>query len=285
MKRFHDSDPDPGKPSAGFFSNRVAIVTGGASGIGRALCYDLGKQGATVVAADIDETGVQSTVKAVIKSGAVASAAVVDVTDRKAITNLIEETAARLKRLDYVFNNAGIGIAGQLADMTPEHWRRIIDINLMGVIYGTDAAYRVMQDQGYGHIVNTASLAGLIPTPLTCAYATTKHAVVGLSTTLRYEAALHNVKVSVVCPGFVKTEIFDNVEFLATLKFDPSEYSRLMVDVTVAARKILAGVRRNKAIITFPASARLSAFAYLIAPGLFSPLYRLIMRRFLNTTK
>lgn len=256
-----------------FFSDRIAIVTGGASGIGRALCYELGKQGASVIAADINETGVQSTVQAILESGGRASGAVRD---------LIEGTAARFKRLDLVFNNAGIGIAGELCDMTPEHWRRIIDINLMGVIYGTDAAYRVMLRQGFGHIVNTASLAGLIPTPFTCAYAATKHAVVGLSTALRYEAALHNVRVSVVCPGVVKTEIFDNAQILTERKFDPSEHFPFMMDVTKAARKILAGVRSNRAVITFPVSARLSALVYRIAPALFSPLYRVMMRKFLK---
>jgi NAD(P)-dependent dehydrogenase (short-subunit alcohol dehydrogenase family) len=263
------------------FTDRVAVVTGAASGIGRAICHELANRQAMVIAADINKMGVASTVQMIVESGGKALDAVVDVTDRGAVRDLLEATAARFKRLDFVFNNAGIGIAGPLYEMTPEHWRHIIDVNLMGVIYGTDEAYRIMHKQKFGHIVNTASLAGLIPTPLTCGYATTKHAVVGLSTTLRYEAALHNVRVSVVCPGFIKTEIFGNVEFLGPLKFDPSEYYALMTDVTVAARKILTGVRKNKAVIAFPASARLSAFVYRIAPGLFSPLYRMMMLRFL----
>jgi NAD(P)-dependent dehydrogenase (short-subunit alcohol dehydrogenase family) len=279
------SGQDPGRPFVEYYSNSIVIVTGAASGIGRALCYELARRGATIIAADIDRTGVQTTAQTIIESGGSATAAVLDVTDRTSVTDLIEKTAARFKRLDLVFNNAGIGIAGELCDMTPQHWRRIVDVNLMGVIYGTDAAYRVMKKQGFGHIVNTASMAGLVPTPFTCAYSTTKHAIVGLSTALRYEAAPHNVRVSVVCPGFIKTEIFDNMETLPTLKFDPSEYFPLMMDVRKAAHKILAGVGRNRAVIAFPASARFAALVYRIAPGLFTPLYRVMMKRFLKSVR
>jgi NAD(P)-dependent dehydrogenase (short-subunit alcohol dehydrogenase family) len=264
------------------FRDTVAIVTGGASGIGRALCRELASRGARVIAADINEAGVRSTARTISESGGTAEASTVDVTDRDAVRRLIEDTAARFKRIDFVFNNAGIGMGGETCDMTPEHWRRIIDVNLMSVIYGTDAAYRVMLRQGFGHIVNTASLAGLIPTPITCAYSATKHAVVGLSTSLRYEAAVHNVRVSVVCPGVVGTEIFDNAETFRPGKIDPTQHFPFIMDVTRAARAILAGVGRNKAVITFPASARLSVVAYRLFPGLFSPLYRLMTRRFLE---
>ncbi len=264
------------------YSGAVAIVTGGASGIGRAICTQLGARGSSVIAADINVAGARSTVRTIVESGGTARAAAVDVADRDAVGRLIDDTASRFGQIDFVFNNAGIGMGGEFCDMTPEHWRRIIDINLMGVIHGTDAAYRIMRRQGFGHIVNTASLAGLIPTPLTCAYSATKHAVVGLSTSLRHEAALHNVRVSVVCPGVVDTEIFENAETFKPEKIEPSEYFPFMMNVTKAARRILTGVARNRAVITFPASARLSALVYRLHPGLFSPLYRIMIRRFLE---
>jgi len=127
-----------------YFSGRIAVVTGAASGLGRAICHELARRGAGVVAADINEAGAESTARVIGEAGGKAQAAVVDVTDRLAVRGLIRGTASRFKRLDFVFNNAGIGIAGRMYDMEPEHWRRIIDINLMGVIYGTDEAYRIM---------------------------------------------------------------------------------------------------------------------------------------------
>jgi NAD(P)-dependent dehydrogenase (short-subunit alcohol dehydrogenase family) len=124
------------------------------------------------------------------------------------VQELVDETVRDYGRLDYMFNNAGIGMGGEVRDMDLEHWRRVLEVNLWGVTCGTSAAYEEMVRQGFGHIVNTASLAGLIPLPMVAAYCATKHAVVGLSASLRAEAAALGIKVSVVCPGFVETGIF-----------------------------------------------------------------------------
>jgi len=240
------------------FKGKTAIVTGGASGIGLALCEQLSEQGAKVTIADINKEGAESAEKKILASGGTAQAAYLDVTSSEAVQDLIDQTIAEHGQLDYMFNNAGIAIQGEARDMTPEHWDRILKINLLSVIYGTTAAYQKMVEQGAGHIVNTASILGLIGLGLSVGYATTKHAIVGLSTSLRAEGAGLGVKVSVVCPGFVQTGLYnaativeaDNKEF-----YDQVPFKRM--DVNKAAKLIIKGVRRNKAIMVFPLHAKL----------------------------
>lgn len=127
-----------------------------------------------------------------------------DVSDRAAVRELVDQTVARDGRIDYFFNNAGISLGGPTNEMSGAHWDLIIQTNIMGVVNGLLAVYPLMIDQGHGHIITTASAAGLVPPPFVAAYAATKHAVVGLSTGLRPEAALHGVRISVLCPGALR---------------------------------------------------------------------------------
>ena len=123
---------------------------------------------------------------------------------------MVEETAAAHGRLDYLFNNAGMAIGGDARDLTLDHWRRVLDVDLYGVLHGTLAAYPIMASQGFGHIVNTSSAAAFFPDPGSAPYCTAKHAIVGLSLSLRLEGADLGVKVSCVCPGFVRTNVYQN---------------------------------------------------------------------------
>jgi NAD(P)-dependent dehydrogenase (short-subunit alcohol dehydrogenase family) len=188
------------------FDGKVAIVTGAASGIGAALCSELARRGATVHAADREEAGLERLLAA--NRDRDLHGHPLDVADESAVEALLEKVSADGGRLDYLFNNAGIVVGGDFEQMDADTWRRIVDVNLWGVVHGTQHGYAVMRRQGFGHIVNTASTAGVLPVARSVAYATTKHAVVGLSVSLREEARRHGVNVSVVIPGLVDTNIF-----------------------------------------------------------------------------
>jgi NAD(P)-dependent dehydrogenase (short-subunit alcohol dehydrogenase family) len=240
------------------FQNAVAVMTGGASGLGKAICEELGRRGAFVVVTDVQEAGARTVAEGIVAAGGRASGAALDVRDAAAFERLLDETIAVHGRLDYLFNNAGIAAAGEAQSLPLDLWRRVIDINLWGVIHGAMAGYSRMVRQGAGHIVNVASLAGIGGMALGIPYATSKFGVVGLSLTLRAEGKDLGVKVSVVCPAYIQTGIFDHGTYVGTNQkgiesLIPFKY----VDVDVAARKVLRGVERNKAMIVFPAYARL----------------------------
>lgn len=263
------------------FKDKVAIVTGGASGIGRALCEELGRRGALVIVADINAEGTQQVASAINTTGGRARAARLDVSQAEDVQKLVDETASEQGRLDYMFNNAGIDIGGELRDMGLEHWRRVVGINQWGIIYGTIAAYSIMVRQGAGHIINTASLAGLIPIPMETAYSATKYAVVGLSTSLRAEAAALGVKVSVVCPGFVKTRFYETSEHI---NLDRERLLALIPGLVYTtperfARAVLRRVMRNRAIITVGVLVRFLWCLYRLAPRLFIWGQRLYAKR------
>ena len=246
------------------YEGQVAIVTGAASGIGRALAKRLATAGAMVVVSDVDEEGAAAVAESInARSNSRAEAVGADVTDAATVSGLVEGTLSNHGRLDFMFNNAGIAVTGEVRDLDVTHWQRVIDVNLMGVVYGSNAAYKVMAKQGFGHIVNIASLAGLLPFPTNVPYSATKHAVVGLSTSLRAEGQDLGVRVSVVCPGFIDSNIYTasevvNVSQEALLKSIP--YKKVPTDA--AARKILQGVERNKEIIVFPGYARFFWWLY-----------------------
>ena len=261
------------------FKDKIAIVTGAASGIGRALSIEMDRAGATVIMADIDRDGLARLASET--TGDHSRALYLDVSKAEEVKALINKVVLEHGRLDLIFNNAGIAVAGEARDLSLDHWRRVIDVNLLGVVYGTHAAYSVMARQGFGHIVNTASLAGLIGGPTMIPYAATKHAVVGLSKSLRVEAEDLGVKVSVICPGFIQTGIFDAATYVyadqkemeARLPFKP-------MDVNAAARIILRGVARNKAMIVFPFYSRLLWWLLRIHDSLLNPLSRKTVKEF-----
>jgi short-subunit dehydrogenase len=245
------------------FDGATAIVTGAASGIGRGLVEELAKRGSEVVLADRQIELAEEVASKICSSGGKVSAFNVDVTDFSAVEPLVQETVARTNRLDYIFNNAGIGIGGNVSHFGIKDWNQMMDVNLHGVINGVQAAYKIMMTQGFGHIVNTASLAGLTPSPGGVAYATAKHAVVGLSNSLRAESARMGIRVSVLCPGFVRTAILEGGGKYGKMLIDlsPDQHYQVFemiekfkpLSPNMFAKKALNSVAKNKAIIIVPA--------------------------------
>ena len=257
------------------FDGATAIVTGAASGIGRALAEELAKRGCEVILADLQIELAEEIASEINNSGGKAKAIKVDVTDFPAMEQLIQETVRRTGRLDYIFNNAGIVIGGYVNHYGIEDWNRVVDVNLRGVINGIQAAYKIMVQQGFGHIVNTASMAGLMPGPGNVSYTTTKHAVVGLSRSLRAEAAQLGVRVSVLCPGVVRTPILEGGGKYGKMLIDiPPEQVRQLweklkpMSPNLFAKKVLRLVAKNKAIIIVPSWWKVYWWVNRLSPSL-----------------
>jgi NAD(P)-dependent dehydrogenase (short-subunit alcohol dehydrogenase family) len=266
------------------FAGQTVVVTGGASGIGRALGAELVGQGARVVLADIDGARVVDAAAALRGPGS-ATGRAVDVCDRDAVQALADDVVADHGRIDLWFNNAGVAIGGPTHELTGAHWDRALDVNLRGVVNGILAVYPRMVEAGTGHIVNTASAAGLATPAFVVAYAAAKSGVIGLTTSLRPEAARHGVRVSVLCPGSVDTPILDRLpddlpprpstpvtgrQFLQALRQKP-------VPPDGVARAALRQVARNRAIIVVPRQAKVLWYVQRLSPALVERINRYVV--------
>ena len=251
------------------FRGKVAVITGAGSGIGKGLAEELARRGAHVVISDVNAGRIEKAADGITKSGGRVTTATLDVSDYEAVKRMVDVTVAAHGRIDYIFNNAGIAIAGPAKDFTIEDWRKVIDINLYGVVHGAAVAYPLMVKQGWGHIVNTASIEGLVPFPATVSYVASKYGVVGLSNALRIEGAVHGVRVSVVCPGYVRTAIFTDSKIVGMDKQDIREViDRLGVTPEECAKVILRGVERNEATIVVTFFAKFLWLLNRFSPGL-----------------
>ena len=189
------------------FENKSVFVTGGASGIGLALAHAFGKRGANVMIADINEANLATTKTGLISAGVTAESIVCDVADFDSVKKAAQATQDAFGKVDIVFNNAGVSLAGKSGAIDIKDWRWIVDINLMGVVHGVEVFTPIMREQGGGYIINTASMAGHLTMAHMGPYNATKFAVVGYSESLAQELAPKGINVSVLCPTWVRSNI------------------------------------------------------------------------------
>jgi len=250
--------------------NKVAIVTGGASGIGKEICLYLAKKGAKVVVADINYEMAKEVESIIIQEGGEAKATKVDVSNSAEIEEMIQEIYQQYSKIDLLINNAGIGINGEFQDMNLDGWKRIFDINFWGVLFGTHYVYPIMMKQGFGQIVNVSSLAGLLPAGLMTSYVASKHSVVGFTLSLRSEAKQYGIKVNALCPGFIETPIHNaspNVsDFLNSdkNKRPKNKYPTAKECVNL----MMKGIEKDKAIIISPYKHKVYWWLYRLFPSL-----------------
>ena len=193
------------------YVGKTAFITGGAMGIGFSLAKAFAAEGVQLMLADINQTALDHAVEQLTKSGAIVKGIVCDVTQRNSIKAAAAATVKRYGKVHFVINNAGVYSTGKVGDLSAEKWEWAVNINQMSVIHGCEIFVPLIRSHGEGgHIINTASLAGHVGYALHTPYNTTKFAVVGYSEALQPELEKENIKVSVLCPGFVNTNIADN---------------------------------------------------------------------------
>lgn len=271
-------NPDPSMKRA--LEGKTVVLTGAASGLGRAMAKLLAGHGAMVHALDLNGAALASLKEECAGPGKI-HPGILDVRNRDAFRNVVDDIVEKSGRIDILFNNAGVTQLGEAQNVPFERWRWVIDTNLMGVIHGIELIYPVMIRQGHGHIVNTASIAGATGYATAAAYTTSKAAILELSRSMRAEAKAYGVFLSVACPGYVESGIFSQDRIIG------ADRAAVMSDLPVkpmvpeeAARLMLKGVIRRRKTIVFPFSAKvLWTLAHLV-PSAVNPFQKKLLRVF-----
>lgn len=233
-----------------YYTGRICIVTGANSGIGYAISNELLKRGAVVYLAGRSPDKIAKAAEEFSSYGDSVRKLIMDVTKQEDVQQGMEHVAAEAGRIDLLFNNAGVGGTIPFEQATIDDWKNIIDTNIWSVIYGVSAAVPLMLKQGEGHIVNTSSIAGIVPPPFQALYSLTKYGVTGMTECLKYEYADKGLRFSTICPANIATPIFNK-------GIDGKAYGELRIPddaypADKAASLILDRVSENKGIIVVP---------------------------------
>lgn len=266
-------------------SRQVAVITGAASGIGKALAEQLAAQGCSLALADISEEPLNQLAELLRKQGNKVTTARLDVADRAAVEDFATQVRAEHGRVDLVFNNAGVALSQTVEHTDYSDFEWLMNINFWGVVYGTKAFLPLMREQGSGHIINVSSIFGIIGVPTQAAYNASKFAVKGFTEALRQELHGSGIEASCVHPGGIKTNIVRNARFYVDTKGVADSQAAIAnfdkiasTDAATAARVILQGVEGNKGRILIGNDARLLS----LLQRLFPTGYQRLLRRFLN---
>jgi NAD(P)-dependent dehydrogenase (short-subunit alcohol dehydrogenase family)/pimeloyl-ACP methyl ester carboxylesterase len=261
----------------GHFDNQLAVITGAGSGMGRATALELARQGAEIIATDVEETTAKETARLVGEIGGTAYSYQLDVSDRDQWERFASQLKSEHGVPDLVVNNAGIGMSGGFLDTTPEDWRRILDVNFWGVLHGSRLFGQQLVERGTGgRIVNIASAAAYSPSRVMVAYATTKAAVLMLSECLSADFARDAIIVTAICPGFVDTAISQTTTYVGVdaeterIKREHAvrSYGRRNYSPERAARHIVEAMKTDKSVVTITPEAKLFLALDRFAPSL-----------------
>ncbi len=239
----------------GRFAERLVVVTGAASGIGRATSLAFARQGARIAALDVDGTGAEEVAAECARlSGSAATAHEVDVADREAMSRVAKAVVDEHGAPEVLVNNAGVGLSGTFLDTPLDDWDWIVSINLMGVVHGCHAFGEAMLEAGRGHVVNMSSGLGYVATPDQPAYCATKAAVLSLSRSLRADWRPRGVSVSALCPGITDTPIVERARFRGEGADDERDRARRLFrrrryGPERVGRAVVDTVRRDRPVV------------------------------------
>jgi NAD(P)-dependent dehydrogenase (short-subunit alcohol dehydrogenase family) len=243
---------------------KIAFITGGGSGIGRAAVQAFAQAGAAIAVVDINRDSAEAAAEAVRATGGAAHAIAGDLARDGAARDAVAETIARFGRIDYAFNNAGIGspAARPLAEIPEEEFDRVIAANLRGVFLCMKYQLAPMQAQGFGAIVNTASMGALVATPKAAGYIASKHAVLGLTRAAALDYARSGIRINAVCPGIIRTPMFER--FAAS---DPARRDAVAASIPAGRVGTAEEVAQTVLFLCSDAASYITGAAYTVDGG------------------